>query len=46
MDKERYYWMDLTRIVACFAVIVIHVAACGREVTNQIIGVIYNGIVI
>lgn len=40
MDKERYYWMDLTRIVACFAVFVIHVAAGGIEITNQIIGVI------
>lgn len=40
MDKKRYYWMDLTRIIACFAVILIHVAAGGREMTNQIIGVI------
>lgn len=34
MEIKRYYWMDLTRIIACFAVIVIHVA--GGDTTQNL----------
>lgn len=34
--RGRFYWMDLTRIFACFAVIVIHVAGASNTANNVI----------